>query len=299
MFAPFPPRKRRTGQIQQRVIVVDIKTTLAEAAQKLSDTSNPRLDAETLLMHVLQRDRSYLYAHPEFELALSELTRYREAISQRAVGVPLQYITGHQEFWGLDFIVTPAVLIPRPETEHSVEAVLEISKQIDTPRIIDVGTGSGCIAIALASERSAAEIHALDISGEALVIAKGNAQRLGFANRISFAQSDLLASYIEMKEYFDVVVSNPPYVGLNEPDKVQREVREHEPRIAVFGGTTGLELYARLIPQARTVLRSPGWLVMEIGFSTEPQIRAMLEDWSNVYTKRDLQGIPRVVIARK
>jgi release factor glutamine methyltransferase len=283
---------------------MNIRSALIEAAQRLSDTSNPRLDAETLLMHVLQRERSYLYAHPEFELACGELTRYYDAVAQRAQGVPLQYITGHQEFWGLDFKVTPAVLIPRPETEHSVEAVLEIAKQIEAPRnanlhIIDVGTGSGCIAIALASELPQAEIHAVDISSEALAIAQENARRLGFAGRVSFAQSDLLAGYIERGEYFDIVVSNPPYVGSNEPDKVQREVREHEPRIAVFGGPTGLEAYARLIPQARTVLKSEGWLVMEIGYSTEAQIKAMLKDWSHVHAECDLQGIPRVVIARK
>ncbi|HEX7962495.1 MAG TPA: peptide chain release factor N(5)-glutamine methyltransferase [Terriglobales bacterium] len=278
---------------------MNIRSALAEAAQQLCDTCNPRLDAETLLMHVLQRERSYLYAHPEFELACGELTRFYEAISQRAQGVPLQYITGHQEFWGIDFRVNPAVLIPRPETEHSVEAVLEIAKQVEAPRIVDVGTGSGCIAIALASELPKAEIHAVDISADALAVAKENAERLGFSNRINFAQGDLLSQYIDQEQQFDVVVSNPPYVGSNEPDKVQREVREHEPRVAVFGGPTGLELYTRLIPESHRVLRNGGWLVMEIGFSTEAQIRAMLNGWRDVHTACDLQGIPRVVVARK
>src|SRR5256885_6649037 len=202
---------------------MNIRSALTEAAQKLSSTSNPRLDSETLLMHVLQRERSYLYAHPECELACGELTSYYEAVSARAQGVPLQYITGHQEFWGLDFKVTPAVLIPRPETEHSVEAVLEIAKQIEAPRIIDVGTGSGCIAIALASELAEAEVHAVDISSDALAVAIENAQRLGFRHRIHFAQSDLLAGYLDAREFFEIVVSNPPYVGSNEPEKVQRE----------------------------------------------------------------------------
>ena len=281
---------------------MNIRSALAEAAQRLSDTSNPRLDAETLLMHVLRRERSYLYAHPEFELGCGELTRYHQAVCQRADGVPLQYITGHQEFWGLDFKVNPAVLIPRPETEHSVEAVLGIAKQLGTLhnlRIIDVGTGSGCIAIALASELPQAEIHAVDISSEALAIANENAQRLGFANRITFAKSDLLADYLHGGERFDIVVSNPPYVGSDEPDKVQREVREHEPRIAVFGGPTGLEPYTRLIPQARTVLKPGGWLVMEIGYSTEAQVKAMLKDWRQVHAECDLQGIPRVILANK
>ena len=278
---------------------MNIRSALTEAAQRLSDTSNPRLDAETLLMHVLQRERSYLYAHPESELACGEQTRYHEGISQRARGVPLQYITGHQEFWGLDFKVTPAVLIPRPETEHSVEAVLDLAKKLEVQRIVDVGTGSGCIAIALASELPSAEIHAVDISADALAVARENAERLGFADRVHFRQSHVLAEYFDKGPYFDIVVSNPPYVGSNEPEKVQREVREHEPRIAVFGGQTGLELYAQLIPQAQTVLKAGGWLVMEIGYSTEAQIRAMLKDWSQVRAACDLQGIPRVVIARK
>jgi release factor glutamine methyltransferase len=287
------------SQIIVRKSLMNIRSALTEAAQHLSDTSNPRLDAETLLMHVLQRERSYLYAHPEFELACGELKRYYDAVSSRGRGVPLQYITGHQEFWGLDFKVTPSVLIPRPETEHSVEAVLELARKIQSPRIIDVGTGSGCIAIALASELAKAEIHAVDISADALAVAKENAQRLGFDKGISFGQSDLLANNIEGGEYFDIVVSNPPYVGSDEPDKVQREVREHEPAIAVFGGPSGLELYARLIPQTQIVLRPGGWLVIEIGYSTEAQIKAMLKDWSHVEAKCDLQGIPRVVIARK
>src|SRR5690348_18368148 len=171
-------------------------------------------------MHVLGRERAYLYAHPDLVLSCRDLSRYNELLERRASGAPLQYITGHQEFWGLDFKVTPAVLIPRPETEHSVEAVLELAKQTQNPRIIDVGTGSGCIAIALASELPNAEIHAVDISSDALAVAKENAERLGFSNRINFARGDLLSEYIDQEQQFDVVVSNPPYVGPNEPDKV-------------------------------------------------------------------------------
>jgi release factor glutamine methyltransferase len=278
-----------------------VREALQSAITRLTDerVPSPRLNAETLLMFTLNCDRAHLYAHPERELTAEEQSRYDEALTQRAKGVPAQYITGHQEFWGLDFKVTPSVLIPRPETEHSVEAVLELARKIQSPRIIDVGTGSGCIAIALASELAKAEIHAVDISADALAVAKENAQRLGFDKGISFGQSDLLANNIEGGEYFDIVVSNPPYVGSDEPDKVQREVREHEPAIAVFGGPSGLELYARLIPQTQIVLRPGGWLVIEIGYSTEAQIKAMLKDWSHVEAKCDLQGIPRVVIARK
>jgi release factor glutamine methyltransferase len=281
---------------------MQIRRILAEASEKLrsSDCSNPRLDAETLLMHVLGRERAYLYAHPELELACGELTRYYGAIESRASGIPLQYITGHQEFWGLDFQVSPAVLIPRPETEHSVEAVLERVREAASPgKIVDVGTGSGCIAIALALELPNAEIHAVDMSPEALAVARENARRLGYEARVRFSQGDLLSGFLDKGEYFDVVVSNPPYVGEDEPEKVQREVREHEPRVAVFSGTTGMEAYERLIPQAQAVLKPGGWLVMEIGYSIEQQVRRLLAGWDKVHAKPDLQGIPRVMMARK
>jgi release factor glutamine methyltransferase len=281
---------------------MQIRQALAQASERLRDSgcSNPRLDAETLLMHVLGRDRAYLHAHPEVELACGELTRYHEAIESRASGIPLQYITGHQEFWGLDFKVSPTVLIPRPETEHSVEAVLELVNDAASPtRIIDVGTGSGCIAIALAAELPRAEIHAVDVSPEALAVARENARRLGHESRVRFSQGDLLSGYRGQPEYFDIVVSNPPYVGEDEPEKVQREVREHEPRVAVFSGKSGMEAYERLIPQVRAVLKPGGWLVMEIGYSIERQVKNLLTGWDEIHAKPDLQGIPRVMIARK
>ncbi len=280
-----------------------IRQALQQARQKLEQSAspNPRMDAETLLLHVLGRERAYLYAHPELELACGQLTAYFEALNSRASGMPLQHITGHQEFWGLDFKVSPATLIPRPETEHSVEAVLEIARRAPAAslRIVDVGTGSGCIAIALASELAQAEIHAIDISPEALNLARENAQRLGFAGRISFWQGDLLLPLAAAGERFDVVVSNPPYVGEEEQETVQREVYQHEPKLAVFSGPSGLEIYRRLVPQAMAVLKPGGWLVMEIGYSMEGRVKALLADWDAIDVKPDLQGIPRVVVARK
>jgi release factor glutamine methyltransferase len=257
-----------------------------------------RLDAETLLMHLLGRDRAYLYAHPELELSCRELNRYNELLDRRANGEPLQYITGHQAFWGLDVLVSPAVLIPRPETEHSVEAALELLHGLGSPHIVDVGTGSGCIALALASELTNARVEAVDISVEALQIARQNAKRLGLAERIAFGQSDLLEKYLPLGATFDLVVSNPPYVGKSEADKLQIEVREHEPHCALFGGQQGLDVYRRLIPQARRVLKSGGWLVMEIGYSQEQEIKELLRDWHEVRALPDLRGIPRVVIAK-
>jgi release factor glutamine methyltransferase len=211
----------------------------------------------------------------------------------------LQYITGHQEFWGLDLLVTPAVLIPRPETEHAVETALDILREIPSPRIIDVGTGSGCIALALASELPEAKIDAVDISREALDVARQNAEQLGFSSRVQFGESDLLREYLSSGPTFDMVVSNPPYVGESEADKLQVEVREHEPHCALFGGVQGLDIYRRLMPQARQVLKPRGWLVMEIGYSQEEQIRGLLREWNEVRSVPDLQGIPRVIAARR
>jgi release factor glutamine methyltransferase len=250
-------------------------------------------------MHVLGRDRAYLYAHPELELSCGELNRYNELLERRANGEPVQYITGHQEFWGLDLFVSPAVLIPRPETEHSVEAVVDLLHELKAPQIVDVGTGSGCIALALASELPDARIDALDISVEALGVARSNAHRLGFGDRITFAQSDLLENYLPLGATFDVVVSNPPYVGKSEADKLQIEVRRHEPHCALFGGEQGLDIYRRLIPQAHRVLKPGGWLVMEIGYSQEQEIKGLLHDWHGVRSLPDLRGIPRVVMARR
>lgn len=264
------------------------------------DVPSPRLNAELLLMFVLDCDRAHLFAHPERALTVEEQARYDEVVGERASGCPTQYITGHQEFWGLDLIVSPAVLIPRPETEHVVETVLELVKQrdpLERLRLVDVGAGSGCIALALASELPAAEIHGCDISDEALEMARVNAARLRLGHRILFRRSDLLSTYTG--ERFDFVVCNPPYVGELEADKVQKQVREFEPKMAVFSGQEGMDIYKRLIPQAHAVLNPGGWLVTEIGFSTEEKVKALLTDWAEVQTTADLQGIPRVVAARK
>lgn len=261
------------------------------------------MNAELLLMFILDCDRAYLYAHSERELTHDEQVRYKAALDERAHGVPAQYITGHQEFWGLDLIVTPAVLIPRPETEHAVESVLELARSLGgqeypphTVRIVDVGTGSGCIALALAKELPGAEIHATDISPTALEIARANAARLALQNRIQFHEANLLEG---LGAEFDFVVSNPPYVGESEQDQVQFEVRKFEPRNAVFAGPAGLEVIERLIPQAHDALRPEGWLVMEISGTIVEQTKELLRDWNEVSILPDLQSIPRVVRARK
>ena len=258
------------------------------------------MNAETLMMFVLGVNRAHLYAHPERELTPEEQARYDEVIAQRARGVPSQYITGHQEFWGLDFVVSPAVLIPRPETEHLVETVLELAREVQAPRIVDVGTGSGCIALALANELKRAEVFGVDLSAEALEIARANAARLQLEGRVRFLQSNVLEALAGDRD-LDFVVSNPPYVGFNEADKVQRSVFEFEPRMAVFAGESGLDVIRPLIDQAHAALKSGGWLAMEIGYSMRDMVLELLAPtmWEDIRVVPDLQGIPRVIAARK
>jgi release factor glutamine methyltransferase len=302
---------------------VQLKQALTSAIARLTvdHVPSPRMNAELLLMFTLDCDRAYLYAHPERELTSEEQARYERSLAERARGVPAQYITGHQEFWGMDFIVSPAVLIPRPETEHVIEAVLELQASasgVRSPaprlqiaavrvsgspkpgagsRILDVGTGSGCIALALAKELPHAEIHASDISAAALEVARANAALHQLESRIQFHQSDLLAGFENSS--FDFIVSNPPYVGESEEDQVQLEVRKFEPRNAVFAGPTGLETIARIIPQAYAALKPDGWLVMEISGTISERVHELLKGWNDVRIRPDLQSIPRVAQAQK
>jgi release factor glutamine methyltransferase len=288
--------------------LVLLRESLNSAIQRLTaaHVPSPRMNAELLLMFTLDCNRAYLYGHPERKLTNEEQARYERALAQRSKGVPAQYITGHQEFWGLDLIVSPAVLIPRPETEHVIETVLARVERARVGRTLlsdkslnsaDVGTGSGCIALALAKELPQAEIHATDISPAALEIARANAARHQLQNRIHFHETDLLEG--TEKNTFDFVVSNPPYVGESEEDEVQLEVRKFEPRNAVFAGPTGLEVIERLIPQAREVLKPGGCLVMEISGTIADRVQALLSDWKDVQITNDLQGIARVASARK
>lgn len=277
---------------------MQLKAALSSAIGKFTvdKVPSPRLNAELLLMFVLSCDRAYLFAHPERELTSEEERRYDTALQERSRGVPAQYITGHQEFWGMDLLVTPAVLIPRPETEHLIETVIQLSGSTPSFRLADVGTGSGCIALALAKEFPSADIHATDISKAALEVARANSARLQLSSRIRFHETDLLEG---LEPGLDFVVSNPPYVGSKEEDQVQREVRKFEPRTAVFAGPTGIEVIARLVPQAFMMLKRGGWLVIEISGTIVDAVRPLLSEWVDIEVVNDLQSIPRVLRARR
>jgi len=257
-------------------------------------SKNPRRDAELLLAHLLGWDQAALLTHPERLLSLAEADQFESMLSRRLASEPLQYITGVQEFFGLPFEVSPAVLIPRPETEHLVEAVLERFGRESSPRIVDVGTGSGAIAVALAHAIPRSRVTAVDFSSAALEVAQRNAERHGVLERVTLLQSDLLAA-LESAD-FEVVVSNPPYIA--EGEVLEPQVFNYEPRSALYAGPTGLEVYERLIPQARKVLKPQGWLMLEIGYGQSKALSRLLSDWNEVSFLNDLQGIPRVVQAK-
>jgi release factor glutamine methyltransferase len=256
-------------------------------------------DAELLLLHTLQIPRVTLIAHPNDELSTSQRTVYEDHIARRLRHEPVQYITGQQEFFGLTLKVTPAVLIPRPETEHLVEAVLKLLPTNQPLMIADIGTGSGAIAIALAVHLPRAKITALDISPEALAIATENARKHSVADRISFLRSDLLSALNHEAEAFDAIVSNPPYIAETDRKTLHPQVRDHEPPTALFAGETGLDIYHRLIPQAHKALKPTGLLALEIGHGQQDAIASLLQTWKNLSFINDLQQIPRVALAKK
>jgi release factor glutamine methyltransferase len=283
-----------------------ISKTLARAAAQLQAASAPHLDAELLLAHVLGLSRASLYAHPERPLPDQQLGAYQALLEQRALGVPLPYLTGHIEFYGLDISVSQHVLIPRPETETLVDLVLNRhlptcpGGQCQGPAtrhfsLADVGTGSGCIAIALAVYAPQARIYALDLSPGALAVARANARRHGVARRITFIQSDLLAA---LPQPVDLIVSNPPYVAAGEWPTLPREVREHEPRLALHGGPDGLDVARRLLEQARDNLLPGGALLVEIGAAQGADAIRLARQFypsASVSLQTDLAGRDRVL----
>ncbi len=271
---------------------------LGESA--LKDGLHPeraRRDAELLLIHTLNRSRTWLITHYDHLLSDDLSASYAGLLERRRTGEPIQYITGETEFYGLPFRVTPDVLIPRPETEHVVEKVIELAAEFDAPRIVDVGTGTGAIAVALAHKLPHASITATDISLRALALAEENAKRNEVAVR--FLDGDLLAPVDG--ERFEVVVSNPPYVAMADRDSLDVEVREFEPPLALFAGDDGLEIYRRLIPAAFDALTPGGFVVLEIGYGQSMAIVDLLAraGFERIEFVPDLQGIARVACARR
>jgi release factor glutamine methyltransferase len=319
---------------------MDVRTALKQGITQLreANVSSFTLAAELLLLHTLGRDRTWLYAHPEEMVSEGDAQRFQVLLTRRAAREPTQHLTGKQEFWGLEFEVTPDVLIPRPETEHVIEVALDrlAVREIragrkptltgDGLQIVDVGTGSGCIAIALAKELASARIIGTDISAPALAVARRNAARHAVSDRIRFAECDLLAdattsgaatsvvrphaaplqgkvSTVDAAHWrqFDLIVSNPPYIGRRESETLTREVRDHEPEVALYGGEEGYELYADLIAQAWRSLKPGGLLVLELGHNSLSAVQPLLDlpSWTNVGVTNDLAGISRVIAAER
>jgi release factor glutamine methyltransferase len=273
-----------------------------------------RREAGSLLAHVIGRDRTFILGHADDSISEQQLEQFRRVLESRATGKPLQYITGHQEFFGLDFEVTSDVLIPRPETELLVEKALEIvSRSEAAPLICDVGTGSGCIAITLLHElgrlhnRPGARAVAIDISQAALEVAKRNAARHSVTERISFVVSDGFAALdhedqeTSYRESFDLIVSNPPYVVESAISSLQREVRDFEPRLALEAGMDGLSIISRLLTDASSFLKTGGHFLFEIGFDQHQAVEQLVDRrvWKLMDIHRDLQGIPRTVALEK
>ncbi|HXM94056.1 MAG TPA: peptide chain release factor N(5)-glutamine methyltransferase [Candidatus Dormibacteraeota bacterium] len=312
---------------------MNVRTALKEGIARLREAgaSSYIRSAELLLLHSLGCNRAWLYAHPEESISDAHAGQFLALIGRRASGEPTQHLTGKQEFWGLEFEVSPDVLIPRPETEHVIEVALDrlALRELRAGRpqknsgdgllIADIGTGSGCIAVAFAKELPDAIIYATDNSLAALAVARRNGKRHN-CTRIHFIESNLLdqvqGPVAEQKHAallragkkplahsrsLDLIVSNPPYIGRREAETLEREVREHEPESALYGGEEGYEIYAGLIAQAATRLRLGGILVLELGHNSLPAVRPLLDaaNWSNVGVTNDLAGIPRIIAAEK
>lgn len=271
-----------------------VQAALRQASRLLEEGAvpAPRLTAEVLLCHVLGCERPHLYSHPGQELSEDAWLQYGRSLEERLEGKPTQYITCRQEFYGREFLVTPEVLIPRPETEHVVETALAVAP--DAQAILDVGCGSGAIAVTLSLETGRPVVGS-DVSPAALAVAARNARRLGA--RVRLLACDLTSAVAARS--IDLLVSNPPYVPAGEQASLQREVREHEPPIALFAGPAGLDFYRRLAEDAPRVLRPAGWMVFELGFKTLAPVREMLgREWTDVRVEPDLAGFPRVMAAR-
>ncbi len=278
---------------------MNIAASLSSAAETLQKAgiAEPVREARSLLAVTLQKDAAYLVAHPEYELTADEVPKYERFLTRRANREPFQYITRHQEFYHLDFEVTPDVLIPRPETEILVEAAIEVLSSLKIPRFCEIGVGSGCVSVAILRAVEKATAVSVDISEPALAVARRNAEKHGVDRRLALRTADL---FVGMNEMFDLVVSNPPYIRVGDLDSLQLEVRDFEPRTALDGGPDGLDVVNRIIAGSPAHLRPGNYLLMEIGFDQSIAVSKLFDPavWSTLEFLPDLQGIPRVTRAR-
>ncbi len=306
----------RTGAIRTRLLFRTLHSTLAtvtfieainNASAKLAaaGVSTDRLDAEVLLRHAINRDRAWLLAHMKEDLADDDRRTFEQAVERRGRREPLQYITGRQEFWGIEFVVTPDVLIPRPETELIVESALRSVKDRNKLlRIIDLCTGSGCIAVSLAKEVPQARIMATDTSSQAIAVARGNARRQGVADRIRFFEGDLFGPLeeLDINGQVDIIVTNPPYVSSGDFSTLQPEVRDYEPKTALLAGPDGIQVQRRIITEAFRFLIKHGLLIMEMGIGQADPVAHLIrqcKDYGSPEILKDLAGIDRVIVAQK
>lgn len=277
---------------------------VAEALRKSAEILNaggvtePRREAASLLVFVIGKDKTFLVAHPEYELSGDEAALFDELARRRAAREPLQYITGRQEFYGLEFIVTPDVLIPRPETELLVENALGILSRASNPTFCEVGVGSGCISVAILHEIKTARAVGLDISENALATARKNAEKHDVSARLELMISDVFSCL--KNEKFDLIVSNPPYISIKEMKTLQTEVRDFEPFAALTDGGDGFSIIEKIVAAAPRYLKKNGFLLLEIGFGQAARATSMLDAklWRDVEFFPDLQGIARTVKAR-
>jgi release factor glutamine methyltransferase len=279
---------------------VQLRNWLLQSEARLRMGPHPeraRPDAETLLLHLIGKNRAWLLTHLDDEFGGCTSIGYAQQIERRLAGEPIQYITGECEFYGLPFRVNKDVLIPRPETEHLVEKVLELASSFERPRIVDVGTGSGAIAVALAHGLPAAQVTAIDLSSAALSVARGNAELN--AVRVRLLEGDLLAPVAG--EQFEFVVSNPPYVAAGDRETLAVEVREHEPELALFAGNHGLDICRRLTKLSYDAVVPGGYVLFEIGHGQAAAIAELFlaAGFRDIQFTKDLQGIERVIFARR
>jgi release factor glutamine methyltransferase len=298
---------------------MDIRAALRTGIARLRDAHVPSytLAAELILLHALRRERAYLYTHPEETIANDKLDTFLSLLDRRANGEPTQHLTGKQEFWNLEFEVNPDVLIPRPETEHIIEVALDrlALRELRAGRpqktagdgfqIADIGTGSGCLAVTFATELPGAVIYATDISPAALAVARRNAARHSVTDRIHFLESDLSRfnrqTTLFPSSSFDLIVSNPPYVSRRAANTLAREVRDHEPAIALYGGEEGYELYPDLVTLAADHLKPGGIFIAELGHDSLPAVQPLFDSqvWTSIGVTNDLAGIARVIAAER